>query len=144
MSVETSFFHLSLSLKWLLSLPEFKFLREHIKCLLSLCPLSLSHSAGPNLSPPSFPPLPAVFLNIGICVSAAGLVDQLGRSGGSRSKATRSMSIGAQLSFKAPGCRSVSLIRPHWDRRNPQQLMLMCCALDSLSSRAVCVHKHSE
>lgn len=110
---------------------------------LTVSSLSLS-LGGPNLSPPSFPPLPAVFLNIGICVSAAGLVDQLGRSGGSRSKATRSMSIGAQLSFKAPGCRSVSLIRPHWDRRKPQQLMLMCCALDSLSSRVVCVHKHSE
>lgn len=108
---------------------------------LTVSSLSLG---GPNLSPPPLPLLPAVFLNIGICVSAAGLVDQLGRSGGSHSKATRSMSIGAQLSFEAPGCRSTSPIRPHWDQRKPQQLLLMCSALDSLSSRVVSVHKHSE
>lgn len=63
------------SLKWLLSLSEFKFLREGNK-KFSLSVSSVSQS-GSSLSSPS-PLLPAVFLNIGICVSAAGSVDQLG------------------------------------------------------------------
>lgn len=45
--------------------------------------------------------------------------------------------------FQGPGL-SERAIRPHWDQRKPQQLMQMCSGLDSLSSHAVCVHKHSD
>lgn len=80
--------------------------------------LSLS---GSSLSPPPHHCSPAVLLNIGICVSAAWLVDQLGRRGGGHSNAACSMSIRPQLSFKAPGCQSASLITPQWDQREKKK-----------------------
>lgn len=134
-------FPASIFLKWCLSFPQFKFLRQPPLWFPSLCPLS--RSAGLLYLPP-LSELPAVFLNTGICVSAAGLVDQLDRRGGSHSKATCSVSIEALLGFKSPGCESASLIKPHWDRRKPPQLMLMRSALSSLSRRVVCVQKDSE
>lgn len=86
--------------------------------------------------------LPAVFLNIGICVSAAESVDQLSHRRGGHSKAACSMSIRTQLSFEARGCQGTRLIKPHWDQRKPYQLMQMHSGLDSFSSRVVSAHKH--
>lgn len=114
------------------------------KFSLPVCPLF--HSLALVYLPPHHSS-PAVFLNIGICVSAAWLVDQLGRRGGGHSKAACSMSIGPQLSFKAPGCQSASLIRPQWDQREkkkPQRLMQMCSGLVPPISRVVCAHKQSD
>lgn len=96
---------------------------------------------GSGLSGPFHPP--AVILNIGICASVAGLVDQLGRRGGGHSKAPCSMSIRPQLTFKAPGCQSPSLIRPQWHQRKTSASHANVLRFGFLSAVVwFCVHKH--